>query len=91
MVVAVGGGDPAPGVGGNDDRGVSLILGGWPLRPGVDGMAIESCLEAGGCGGKDWFGDMAVGLPSGWGEPEKLLPPLLMTILFMVKPLPDNS
>jgi hypothetical protein len=91
MVVAVSGGDPAPGVGGNEVRGVSLIFGGWLLSPGVEGMAIESCREAGGCGGKDWFGDMAVGLPSGWGEPEKLLPPLLMTILFMVKPVLGDS
>lgn len=54
-------------------------------------MDIESGLDAGGCGGKDWFGDMAAGFPSGWGEPEKLLPPLLMTILFMVKRVRVNS
>lgn len=62
---------------------------GLPSIPGVAGMVIESGREDCPGGGKDWFGDVAVGVPSGLGEPEKLLfPPILSVSFTMVKSVP---
>lgn len=93
--MVVDGGDPAAGVGGTDDRGVSLILGRTSI-PGVPGIVIESgldCCEPGG-GGKDAFGgEVAVGVPSGLGEAAEklLLPPSLRVILAMMIPGPGRN
>jgi hypothetical protein len=54
-------------------------------------MVMESGREGPG-GGKDWFGEVAVGVPSGLGEPEKLLFPPILTVSFtMVKSVPAES